>query len=158
MDDTLKSIFLKGIKRDEGFRALPYKDSRGILTIGYGRNLRDVGISEDEAAYLAQNDLAYCYAKLSAVLPIFPKLDAPRQYVLDAPRQYVLTNMCYNLGIYKLMNFKDMLAALEVSDYTKAANEMKSSIWYSQVGDRAVRLCDIMKNGNKSQYYTSLTL
>ena len=150
MDDTLKSIFLKGIKRDEGFRALPYKDSRGILTIGYGRNLRDVGISEDEAGYLAQNDLAYCYAKLSAVLPIFLKL--------DAPRQYVLTNMCYNIGISALIKFKNMLTALEVSDYDKAADEMKSSIWYSQVGDRAVRLCDIMKNGNKSENYKTLTL
>ena len=34
---------------DEGFRSKPYSDTVGKLTIGYGRNLDDVGITRNEA-------------------------------------------------------------------------------------------------------------
>lgn len=33
---------------DEGVRARVYSDTIGIPTIGVGRNLRDVGLSQDE--------------------------------------------------------------------------------------------------------------
>lgn len=37
------------VKSDEGLSLKPYTDTRGKLTIGYGRNLTDVGISQAEA-------------------------------------------------------------------------------------------------------------
>ncbi len=40
------------IKRHEGLSLKPYMDSRGFLTIGYGRNLDANGISKSEAEYL----------------------------------------------------------------------------------------------------------
>ena len=39
------------LKRDEGFRAKPYRDSEGLLTIGYGTLIED-GITEEEAGIL----------------------------------------------------------------------------------------------------------
>ena len=39
------------LKRDEGFRAKPYHDSEGKLTIGYGTLIED-GLSEEEAELL----------------------------------------------------------------------------------------------------------
>lgn len=33
--------------RDEGVRKFPYKDTVGKTTIGVGRNLDDVGLSQD---------------------------------------------------------------------------------------------------------------
>ena len=41
----------------EGMRLKPYKDSVGKLTIGVGRNLDDVGITEVEALELLENDI-----------------------------------------------------------------------------------------------------
>ena len=43
---------------DEGIKLKPYTDSVGKLTIGVGRNLNDVGISEDEARFLLGNENA----------------------------------------------------------------------------------------------------
>ena len=46
------------IAKHEGLRLKPYKDSVGKLTIGYGRNLDDVGISQEEAEILFSADVA----------------------------------------------------------------------------------------------------
>ena len=45
------------LKRHEGFRAKPYQCSANKTTIGYGRNLQDVGITEGEAVSLLNNDI-----------------------------------------------------------------------------------------------------
>ncbi len=47
----------KMIKGNEGMRLKPYRCSAGKLTIGYGRNLDDRGISAHEANDLFENDL-----------------------------------------------------------------------------------------------------
>lgn len=44
--------------RDEGLRLHPYIDSVGKLTIGVGRNLTDMGISQAETEMLLSNDIA----------------------------------------------------------------------------------------------------
>ena len=43
--------------RHEGLRLKPYRCTANKLTIGVGRNLDDVGISEDEALILLENDI-----------------------------------------------------------------------------------------------------
>ena len=62
-------------------------------------------------------------------------------------RQEVLANMCFNLG-GKLFNFRKMWAALEQNppNYSTAADEMLNSRWALQVGDRAVRLANQMRD------------
>jgi len=46
------------LKRHEGFRKYPYKDTRGIWTVGYGINLEGRGLEKDEAL------MVMAYAKL----------------------------------------------------------------------------------------------
>ena len=46
----------------EGLRLKPYKCTANKLTIGYGRNLEDVGITPTEANYLFQQDFARAVA------------------------------------------------------------------------------------------------
>lgn len=55
--------------RDEGKRLKPYKDTVGKLTIGVGRNLDDVGISESEAMALLDSDIAAVFAELDRHVP-----------------------------------------------------------------------------------------
>lgn len=124
------------IKRHEGLRLKPYRCSAGKLTIGYGRNLDEIGISEDEAEYLLQKDLYRVVSELTRSIPIFNDL--------GFNRRYVLIDMCFNLGLPKLLGFKKMWKALYVEDYQLAAKEMLDSRWARQVGDRAVRLADAM--------------
>ena len=39
-----------------------------------------------------------------------------------------------------------MKAAVEARDWTRAAEEMKNSLWFSQVGTRARQLVNRMRN------------
>ena len=54
MLDSLKRM----TKEFEGCRLKPYKCTAGKLTIGYGRNLDDVGISQAEANMMFEADFA----------------------------------------------------------------------------------------------------
>ena len=126
------------IKKHEGFRAKPYRDSVGKLTIGYGRNLEENGISQYEAEMLLASDIQNCYADCSRL---------PGWNTLNEARQAVLLDMCYNLGLARLKNFKKMLAALTLADFAAAAREMLDSRWARQVKTRAVELAEIMKTG-----------
>ena len=129
-------------KEFEGLRYKPYKCSAGKLTIGYGRNLEDNGISLDEAEYLFNNDFNAAY---EAVLRLL-KTNAVDVNNLSDCRLFVLTDMMFNLGYLRLSKFKKLLQALKNQDYVAASNEMKDSNWYKQVGDRAKKLCSMMKN------------
>jgi lysozyme len=64
---------------------------------------------------------------------------------LSEPRQGVLVNMCFNMGIYRLLEFRRMLGAVQAEAWSTAAEEMKDSDWYKQVGARAERLCEQMR-------------
>src|SRR5690554_4120050 len=121
----------KTLARHEGLRLKPYRDTVGKLTIGYGRNLDDAGISEDEALVMMRNDIAVSRRELS-------QYDWFRR--LDESRQGVLINMRFNLGLPRLLTFRRMIAALDNGDYNKAADEMLDSRWAEQVGNRAVEL------------------
>lgn len=124
--------------RDEGLRLKPYKDTVGKLTIGVGHNLDDNGIRESEARFILRNDVLEAISQCRTI-PCFSKL--------NEPRQAVLANLCFNIGINRLYGFKKMLAALEDMDYNTAAHELQDSLWYKQVGIRAIRLTQQLKSG-----------
>ena len=127
------------LKRDEGLRLKPYKDTVGKLTIGIGRNLDDVGISEAEANYLLGNDVAKATSAIRQTLPWADDL--------NEARMGVLVNMAFNMGIAGLLKFPGMLGKLQRGLYEEAAAEMVDSAWYHQVGERAKRLVTQMQTG-----------
>lgn len=127
------------IVRHEGLKLKPYRCTAGKLTIGVGRNLDDKGISEAEAMAMLDTDIAEVAVELERRLPLFSKLDDVRK---DA-----LINMGFNLGVPGLLKFRGMIAALELSDYDKAAAEMLDSKWAKQVGNRAGELARQMRKG-----------
>lgn len=123
----------------EGFSAVPYLDPVGKLTIGYGRNLSDRGISAKEALYLLDEDISIFHNKLAAHLCCFE--------CLNEARQIALISMCFNLGLHAFLKFKKMIAALEIHDYALAAHEILNSKWSQQVGKRAEDLAKIIREG-----------
>ena len=125
--------------RHEGLRLKPYRDPSGKLTIGFGRNLDDTGITHDEALFLLENDISRAISGLRRNLPYFDSL--------DEMRRNVLTNMTFNLGMHGLLGFRRMLCALQSGDYKAAAEEMLKSKWAVQTGSRAVELSTLMRNG-----------
>ncbi len=133
------NLLIAELKRDEGVRLKPYTDTVGKLTIGCGRNLTDVGISEKESDYLLAHDIANVENQLDAHLGWWREL--------DEVRQRVLANLCFNMGIMTLLTFKNTLAAIRSGNYVGAASGMLRSLWSSQVGPRAQRLARAMVTG-----------
>jgi len=153
-DELVKMIALH-----EGIVLTVYQDHLGIDTVGIGRNLKDRGITdgellfinktmedvyekgltEEEAYYLCMNDIAIVEKELLANKPVVNQL--------DAARQMVLVDMAFNMGVPRLMKFVNMWMAIERENYPLACSEMLDSRWASQVGKRAVRLSEAMKNG-----------
>lgn len=135
----LTETLIADLRRDEGERLKPYKDTVGKLTIGVGRNLDDVGLSADESAYLLSNDIKRVYSDLDRSLPWWRSM--------SVNRQRVLANMCFNLGLGKLLGFKNTLAFMKAGQYEKAASGMLNSLWATQVKGRADRLAALMRQG-----------
>ena len=127
------------IKRHEGIRLKPYQDTEGLLTIGIGRCLDRVGISEGEAELMLSNDLEDAVKAARFVIHNYEKL--------DEVRQEVVVNMAFNLGRNGLTEFRKMRMALGEEKYDLAAEEMLDSKWAKQVGARATELAQRMRTG-----------
>lgn len=125
--------------RDEGIVLHPYTDTVGKVTIGVGRNLTDVGITQAEATYLLVNDIQNATDHLAKALPWSGRL--------DDVRHAALLNMTFNVGIGALCAFTKFLAALQAEDWKTARNEMLDSTWAKQVGARAQRLAMQIETG-----------
>jgi lysozyme len=136
LNNESNEVLMQQLKRHEGVKYDLYLCTAGKQTIGVGRNLDDVGITDDEAMYLLGNDIERVGKELEARVSILPEL--------SENRKIVLMNMTFNLGINRLLKFKNFFAALEDKDYQKAADEMLDSIWAKQVGSRANELASIM--------------
>ena len=120
----------------EGLKLKPYKCTAGKITIGVGRNIEDIGITEDEARSLLDNDILRVAQELDNALPWWRDL--------SDVRQRVLLDMAFNIGTPTLMKFKNTLALIEAGEFEKASVEMLDSRWAEQVGQRARTLSQAM--------------
>jgi lysozyme len=127
------------LKRDEGFKPKPYKDSEGVLTIGYGFNLESDGLTEYESSIVLSARAWRRYVELLTALPWVHKL--------DEARQAVLVNMAYNMGVVGELKFHITLDDVKAGNYDAAADEMLKSKWAEEVGPRAHRLAQQMRTG-----------
>lgn len=121
----------------EGLKLTPYRCTADKLTIGVGRNLDDVGITQEEAEFLLDNDILRCCDDLDRNMSWWRDL--------SETRQRVLVDMVFNLGINRFMKFQNTIDALANGNYKGAAEEMLDSRWAEQVGQRAMRLANAME-------------
>lgn len=127
------------LRADEGVREKPYRDTVGKLTIGCGRNLDDIGLSQDEISFLLDNDIKRAEATARTLFPTFDQL--------SDNRKVVLVSMAFNVGQQGLAGFAKLRAAVAAGDFSQAAVEMMNSRWSTQVGRRADRLAKMMRDG-----------
>lgn len=135
MRNTLTDL----LKKHEGRRLKPYVCTAGKLTIGFGRNLDDVGISIDEAEFMLDNDIKRTLAECRSNFTWFNGL--------SENRQAVVASMVFNMGLARFKVFARTIAHIEAGYYEDAAREMLDSKWASQVGHRAVELAQLMREG-----------
>ena len=126
-------MLIDDIKQEEGFKGTVYKCTEGFDTIGYGTRLP---LSEKEAEIILEHRLNILKGNLSSSLDM---LD------IDKKAWDILYNMVYQMGVKGVLNFKNMIKALENKDYKKAGDEMLDSKWAKQTPARANRLSKAMK-------------
>tara|TARA_B100000212_G_scaffold5654_1_gene4222 strand:+ start:16 stop:432 length:417 start_codon:yes stop_codon:yes gene_type:complete len=132
------SNLIAQLKRHEGLELMPYKCTSGKTTIGVGRNLEDIGITEQEAELLLLNDIGR----------VKQELVNDQWYMnLDPVRKAVIENMSFNLGYPTLKKFQNMISSISQGDYETASKEMLNSRWSKQVGQRSIELAEQMRTG-----------
>lgn len=127
------------IKKHEGLRLKPYFCSAKKLTLGYGRNIEENGITKTEADFLLSNDILNITNEIIDSFCWFSGL--------NDDRQSVIINMVFNLGMPRFKTFEKLISAIENRDFTVASVEMLDSKWATQVGARAIELADAMEHG-----------
>lgn len=132
------------LKADEGYRSERYKDTRGVLTIGFGTAAtsgREIPekIDEETATQWMREDVKKARESVAKLVP-----DAPMEV------QNILTNMTYQMGATGVKGFKATVAAIKEGDYEKAAEEMRKSVWFEEHPTRASRLIERMRSLNSS--------
>lgn len=154
-----RAILEAELTRDEGERLKAYRDTKGKWTIGIGRNLDDVGtvpLTRTKADVLAngvnQAEIDQLFAH--DIVRTENDLDAHLSWwrSLDPIRQRVLLNMCFNMGWgagtpHGLHTFVNTLAMIQRGEYSRAADAMLHSAWAKEVGIRAQRLSNMMRDG-----------
>ena len=132
---------IASVKTHEGLELKPYLDSSavGVLTIGYGRNLEDRGITKEEAEMLLLNDLETS-TKEAKKFEFYENLTSNN-------RRDVIVEMIFNMGLTRFKKFKKTIKAIENKDFASAADEMLNSKWAGQVGQRAITLSNKFRAG-----------
>jgi lysozyme len=141
------------IKKHEGLRLQPYKDTEGNWTWGYGTNL-EPGITKNDLIYL----LTYGPTKETAEYFLRNRIAIAEHDVLtyfgrmfvtsiSKNRYNALVNMMFNLGRTRFYTFKKMIAALKNGDWERVADELLNSKYARQVGRRAEELAQMIREG-----------
>ena len=137
------------LARDEGCIFEVYEDHLGYATCGVGHLIIEgdpeygapIGtkVTPERVNHYLSQDIDIAYKEVSETYSFF--------HDLDDVRQRVIVNMAFNLGSPRLALFKKFLAAVESKNFDEASLEMLDSKWATQVGDRAVRLSNMMRDG-----------
>ena len=138
------------LKIDEGCVYEIYNDHLGYPTFGIGHlviesdseNGQAVGttVSEDRVAEAFDEDIKSVLRDCNILYPDFD--DLPEE------AQQIIANMMFNLGRPRLSKFAGMKRGVDARDWDVAADEMVDSRWYRQVGARAERLVNRMRDVN----------
>ena len=136
------------LSSDEGCEYKIYKDHLGYPTFGIGHLITEddpesgkrVGtkVTEERVVEAFESDIRMVVNDCHNLYDNFSGL--PEE------GQLILANMMFNMGRTRLGKFKNMNAAVEEGDYSRAANEMVNSRWYNQVRNRASRLVERMRS------------
>lgn len=136
------------LTREEGERLVVYLDSLGILTVGIGHKVlpRDnlkLGdrITPEREHALFEADVAEHSRELLHVLPW--------AQALDVVRRDVLLDLCFNMGLPRLLKFYHMLAYMQDGDWKQAAAALKDSAAYHQEPKRITRLACQIETGER---------
>ena len=150
--------FKARLKTEEGVRISVYHDTAGHPTVGVGFNL-----DRPDAATLLSRVGADLRDALSGKPLRLDQVDAlldvtaceavetVRAHVggfdaLPEGAQQVLADLTFNMGWATLAQFRRFLGYVALRYWREAADALADSLWHRQVGSRAIRLENMMRD------------
>ena len=136
------------IKQHEGVKLKPYKDTKGLWTVGVGHLIgdgkslppewnREFTMAEIDALFAKDYEH---HKKQAEKTPGWDKA--------NPKGQGALIDLAFNMGGAWYKKFKNASAALAAGDFKKAADELIDSDWYKQVKGRAVTIVNLIRDGS----------
>ena len=112
---------IDSIKKHEGFSPVVYKCTAGYDTIGYGKRIKYLKVTEEQSLEWLEEDLEHLHYVLADKYDWF--LPAEEE-VKD-----IVVEMAYQLGVSAFSKFKKTIKLIKVKDYKAASIEMLDSKW-----------------------------
>lgn len=146
---NIEAVF-EQLKIDEGVEYKVYLDHLGYPTFGVGHLVlkSDPEYGSEVGTAVSEERVAECFDKdFNTAVDECYQLYGPGTFNnFPGEVQEILINMLFNMGRPRLSKFINFNTALINQDWVKASEEMVDSVWYRQVGNRAKRLVERMKN------------
>ena len=137
------------IQRHEGFRVEAYRDTKGLLTVGFGFNLEAAGakalcqrfgldhqglcagayLTPEQASDVFQAQLLTVLCQAALIFPTWATMP------LDV--QAVICDMIFEMGEAGFLGFHKAIQALKGGQWQYAADEIEDSDWAKEVPSRA---------------------
>ena len=140
----------KQLEIDEGVVHEIYLDHLGYPTFGIGHLVTEsdpehglavgTAISSERCSQAFESDVQGVLRDCNILYSDF--------HNLPEEAQQIIANMMFNLGRPRLSKFVGMKRGVDDRDWNAAADEMVDSRWYRQVGARAERLVNRMREIN----------
>lgn len=132
------------LKKEEGLRLRPYKDTEGYWTIGYGHHSNKIGPSTgpwtlEEAEEQLDHDFEIAESAARRAVATFDNL--------NGCRKGVLVQMAYQMGEGGLKSFVNTIRYINDENFHQAAANMRRSLWARQTPARAQRMAKRMETG-----------
>ena len=146
------------IKKHEGVRTRPYKDSLGLWTVGVGHLIGD-GKSlppdfDREFSMAEVDELFYkdymSHKKAAMKIPGFDKV--------NAKAQGALIDLTFNMGNTWFKKWPNFVKNMTEGNMIGAANSLEDSNWYKQVKGRAVTIVSLIRQQECKQHKQVLML
>ena len=144
------------IKRHEGVKNAPYKDSLGLWTVGVGHLIGDGKslppewnrqLSDKEVDDLFSQDYNH-HMKAAEKIPGYNNL--------NDKGKAALIDLTFNMGPAWYKKWPSFTKALESGDIEGAAKNLETSKWYTQVGKRAPEIVAMIRAGAGSNTDTAV--
>jgi lysozyme len=127
---------LEVLKRHEGLRLKAYRCPAKKLTIGYGHTAgvyEGMTITKERAEQYLLGDIAM--ATQDSMNLIYNFMSLP-----ECPRRDAIVNMAFNMGYTVFSKFTTSLNYMRIGQWHMAAQSLRRSAWYKQVGSRALEV------------------
>lgn len=140
---VLRRRLAETLEREEGRKACAYQDHLTYWTIGIGflidERVPGAGLRPEEIDFILANRLTLLIEDVDAQWPWARSM--------DEARYGALLLMAYQLGIPKLLKFKQTLSLLHSGRFSEAASNLARTLWARQTPARAARIREQFRTG-----------